>query len=122
MTSKSIAEALARLAKTVAAKKKKRAAQKKAGTFVADKPVVKRSFKENQLSKVNAEIVADRGKGATNALLKKKESLTRQVKSDLTSKGRKFNSKDYEKFNKGGSVNSKKSCGLAVRGHGKVIK
>ena len=55
-------------------------------------------------------------------ILKKKENLTREVKSDLTSKGRKFNSKDYEKFNKGGSVNSKKSCGLAVRGHGKVIK
>ena len=114
--------AAARTAKLAADAAKRIAAKKKAGTYVKPKGSVKQSFNELQLTKVNRELAADRGKGATNALLKKKQNLTGKVKADLAAKGEKFNSVKYEKFNKGGSVNSKKSFGLAVRGHGKIIK
>ena len=114
--------AAARTAKLAADAAKRIAAKKKAGTYVKPTGPVKQSFNELQLIKVNREIAADRGKGATNALLKKKTNLTSKVKSDFIAKGRKFNSKDYEKFNKGGAVNKNKSCGKALRGHGKVIK
>ena len=114
--------ALERAAKLAADVAKRIAAKKKAGTYVKPKGSVKQSFNELQLIKVNKELAADRGKGATNALLKKKQNFTGKVKADLAAKGEKFNSVKYEKFNKGGAVNKNKSCGKALRGHGKVIK
>ena len=123
MVYKTVTERAAKLAADAA---KRIAAKKKAGTYVKPKKTtLAEDSARDQFLVAQGKLKEAKKYGFTKAnsrekLEKKVKSSRENLKKVLKEEGSKLDTKDF--FNKGGAVNSKKSCGLAVRGHGKVIK
>jgi|TARA_R100001530_G_scaffold126846_2_gene95845 hypothetical protein len=114
------------LAKKMAQSKKKIAAQKKAGTYVAPKRTSrKEEIAVDNFMRAKGDLQYANRYGYTKAnpktkLQNKVKSTENKLKKIVEEEGGKYSPKNY--FSKGGAVNSKKSCGLAVRGYGAITK
>jgi len=115
---KLVREAMERLAK-------RRAANTKAGVVRKTKANPKKDVAVDQFMRAKGELKYANRYGFTKANPRKKlenkvKKSENKLKKIVEEEGGTYSPRDY--FNKGGAVNSIKSCGLAVRGHGAVIK
>ena len=126
MVLKSTSDALKFVAKKAKEAEKNIARKKKEGTYVAPKTKSRDvELAENELYMARGELKYSEKYGFTKANPKTKlknrvKTAEDRLRKKLKKEGEDFDPTSY--YSEGGSVISKKSCGLAVRGHGAVIK
>jgi|TARA_R100000030_G_scaffold21124_2_gene15172 hypothetical protein len=126
MVLKTTADALRFVAKKAKEAEKNIARKKKEGTYVAPKTKSRDvELAENELYMARGELKYAEKYGFTKANPKTKlknrvKTAEDRLRKKLKKEGEDFDPTSY--YSEGGSVTSKKSCGLAVRGHGAVIK